>query len=68
MRWTEIEGNFFLTAIFEIICYNSLVNFLGSKIVPVWSWLQMGRDLFLIWFRYTTGAWKLCSSEIKKRT
>ncbi|RZF46084.1 hypothetical protein LSTR_LSTR004797 [Laodelphax striatellus] len=31
----------------------------GSKIVPVWSWLQMGRDLFLIWLRYTIGAWKI---------
>ncbi|CAJ0590005.1 unnamed protein product [Cylicocyclus nassatus] len=29
----------------------------GSKIVPVWSWLQMGRDLILIWFRYKTGMW-----------
>ncbi|KAJ9590752.1 hypothetical protein L9F63_016268 [Diploptera punctata] len=31
----------------------------GSKLVPVWSWLQMGRDLFLIWLRYLIGAWKL---------
>lgn len=31
----------------------------GSKVVPVWSWLQMGKDLFLIWFRYRIGAWKL---------
>nr|CAG4646502.1 EOG090X0BIY [Macrothrix elegans] len=31
----------------------------GSKIVPVLSWLQMGRDLVLLWLRYTTGAWKL---------
>jgi dolichyl-phosphate beta-glucosyltransferase len=31
----------------------------GSKIVPIFSWLQMGRDLFLIWLRYTIGAWKL---------
>nr|CAG4649606.1 EOG090X0BIY [Scapholeberis mucronata]SVE93822.1 EOG090X0BIY [Scapholeberis mucronata] len=31
----------------------------GSKIVPVWSWLQMGRDLFLIWFRYSTRAWRI---------
>ncbi|KAE8743559.1 hypothetical protein FOCC_FOCC010806 [Frankliniella occidentalis] len=31
----------------------------GSKVVPVWSWLQMGRDLFLIWLRYQIGAWKL---------
>ncbi|RCN32900.1 glycosyltransferase, group 2 family protein [Ancylostoma caninum] len=29
----------------------------GSKIVPVWSWLQMGRDLILIWFRYRVGIW-----------
>uniref|UniRef100_A0A1I7T917 dolichyl-phosphate beta-glucosyltransferase n=1 Tax=Caenorhabditis tropicalis TaxID=1561998 RepID=A0A1I7T917_9PELO len=29
----------------------------GSKITPIWSWLQMGRDLILIWFRYTIGVW-----------
>ncbi|CAD6193884.1 unnamed protein product [Caenorhabditis auriculariae] len=29
----------------------------GSKITPVISWLQMGRDLLLIWFRYTVGLW-----------
>ncbi|KAK6023682.1 RNA polymerase Rpb3/Rpb11 dimerization domain protein, partial [Ostertagia ostertagi] len=29
----------------------------GSKIVPVISWLQMGRDLILIWFRYRFGIW-----------
>lgn len=31
----------------------------GSKLTPFWSWLQMGTDLFLIWFRYTIGAWKV---------
>jgi len=31
----------------------------GSKIVPFWSWLQMGRDLGLIWLRYKIGAWKI---------
>lgn len=31
----------------------------GSKIVPFWSWLQMGRDLCLIWLRYRIGAWKI---------
>nr|SVE73761.1 EOG090X0BIY [Daphnia atkinsoni] len=31
----------------------------GKIIVPVWSWLQMGRDLFLIWLRYSTGAWRV---------
>uniref|UniRef100_A0A1B6MTM3 Dolichyl-phosphate beta-glucosyltransferase n=1 Tax=Graphocephala atropunctata TaxID=36148 RepID=A0A1B6MTM3_9HEMI len=35
----------------------------GSKIVPVWSWLQMGRDLFLIWLRYMIGAWKIHSKH-----
>ncbi|XP_036994638.2 dolichyl-phosphate beta-glucosyltransferase isoform X3 [Artibeus jamaicensis] len=31
----------------------------GSKLVPFWSWLQMGRDLLLIRLRYATGAWRL---------
>uniref|UniRef100_A0A665VMF0 dolichyl-phosphate beta-glucosyltransferase n=1 Tax=Echeneis naucrates TaxID=173247 RepID=A0A665VMF0_ECHNA len=33
----------------------------GSKLVPFWSWLQMGRDLLFIRLRYFTGAWKLGS-------
>ncbi|XP_011207742.2 dolichyl-phosphate beta-glucosyltransferase [Bactrocera dorsalis] len=35
----------------------------GSKLTPVWSWIQMGVDLFLIWFRYTIGAWQLCDQN-----
>lgn len=35
----------------------------GSKIVPVWSWLQMGRDLFFIWCKYKIGAWKIKSPK-----
>ncbi|KAG8452757.1 hypothetical protein GDO86_004520 [Hymenochirus boettgeri] len=31
----------------------------GSKLVPFWSWLQMGRDLLFIRLRYITGAWRL---------
>ncbi|XP_025408904.1 dolichyl-phosphate beta-glucosyltransferase isoform X2 [Sipha flava] len=31
----------------------------GSKIVPVWSWLQMGFDVLEIWLRYRTGSWKI---------
>lgn len=31
----------------------------GSKVTPVWSWIQMGVDLGLIWLRYTIGAWKI---------
>uniref|UniRef100_A0A7E4VEK4 dolichyl-phosphate beta-glucosyltransferase n=1 Tax=Panagrellus redivivus TaxID=6233 RepID=A0A7E4VEK4_PANRE len=29
----------------------------GSKITPVLSWIQMGRDILLMWFRYTFGLW-----------
>lgn len=35
----------------------------GSKLVPFWSWLQMGRDLIFIRLRYITGAWKLHSPQ-----
>lgn len=38
----------------------------GSKIVPVWSWLQMGRDLILIWLRYSIGAWRLHNADKQK--
>ncbi|XP_065357594.1 dolichyl-phosphate beta-glucosyltransferase [Calliphora vicina] len=31
----------------------------GSKLTPFWSWIQMGVDLFLIWFRYLVGAWQI---------
>lgn len=31
----------------------------GSKIVPVFSWLQMGRDVLCIAFLYLIGAWGL---------
>ncbi|XP_032534743.1 dolichyl-phosphate beta-glucosyltransferase isoform X2 [Chiroxiphia lanceolata] len=31
----------------------------GSKLVEVWSWLQMGRDLLFIRLQYMTGAWQL---------
>jgi len=36
----------------------------GSKIIPFWSWLQMGIDLFLIWLRYSIGAWKINKPKI----
>lgn len=35
----------------------------GSKLVPVLSWLQMGRDLILIWLKYKIGAWKLIDED-----
>ncbi|XP_044308347.1 dolichyl-phosphate beta-glucosyltransferase isoform X1 [Varanus komodoensis] len=36
----------------------------GSKLVPFWSWLQMGRDLLFIRLRYLTGAWQLGTRKI----
>ncbi|XP_060530695.1 dolichyl-phosphate beta-glucosyltransferase [Cylas formicarius] len=35
----------------------------GSKVTPIWSWIQMGIDLGLIWLRYTIGAWKIKHSS-----
>ncbi|KOC66885.1 Dolichyl-phosphate beta-glucosyltransferase [Habropoda laboriosa] len=35
----------------------------GSKIVPLWSWLQMGTDLFFIWYKYKIRAWKIKRSK-----
>ncbi|XP_066996157.2 dolichyl-phosphate beta-glucosyltransferase [Anabrus simplex] len=29
----------------------------GSKITPVFSWIQMGKDVLMIWFKYLIGAW-----------
>ncbi|CAH6779065.1 dolichyl-phosphate beta-glucosyltransferase isoform X1 [Phodopus roborovskii] len=31
----------------------------GSKLVPFWSWVQMGKDLLFIRLRYLMGAWRI---------
>lgn len=31
----------------------------GSKLTPIISWIEMGMDLFFIWFRYLIGAWRI---------
>lgn len=33
----------------------------GTKMVPVLSWIQMARDLVMIWFRYTIRYWTVSS-------
>nr|CAG4641126.1 EOG090X0BIY [Eulimnadia texana] len=38
----------------------------GSKVTPFWSWLQMGRDLVLIWLRYFSGAWRIAEETKSK--
>ncbi|VDD81809.1 unnamed protein product [Mesocestoides corti] len=35
----------------------------GSKIIPFFSWFQMGKDLLLIRLRYALGAWKVEQSH-----
>ncbi|GIY63068.1 dolichyl-phosphate beta-glucosyltransferase [Caerostris extrusa] len=35
----------------------------GSKLVPFWSWLQMGIDLLLIWLKYQLHIWKISDSK-----
>jgi len=37
----------------------------GSKMIPFWSWLQMGKDLLLISLRYVVGAWKIEPMKLK---
>lgn len=61
-RWAFDVELLYLAQTFNIPIIEVAVNWTeieGSKIVPIWSWLQMGRDLFLIWFRYSIGAWSL---------
>jgi dolichyl-phosphate beta-glucosyltransferase len=38
----------------------------GSKIVPVFSWLQMGRDVLRVFFMYAIGAWAVPSKDLTK--
>ena len=43
---------------------NSWFHRAGSKIVPFWSWAQMGRDLLFIRLRYLFGLWTV--PKVKK--
>lgn len=59
-RWAFDAELLFLAESLQIPIQEVSVNWTeieGSKITPVFTWLQMGRDLFLIWFRYWIGAW-----------
>uniref|UniRef100_A0A3B4B0F5 Dolichyl-phosphate beta-glucosyltransferase n=1 Tax=Periophthalmus magnuspinnatus TaxID=409849 RepID=A0A3B4B0F5_9GOBI len=51
----------YIAQCFKIPIAEVAVNWteIESKLVPFWSWLQMGRDLVFIRLRYLTGAWKL---------
>lgn len=59
-RWAFDVELLYVAHRFHIPVSEVAVNWMeieGSKIVPVFSWLQMALDLFLIWFRYFIGAW-----------
>ncbi|XP_030648546.1 dolichyl-phosphate beta-glucosyltransferase [Chanos chanos] len=61
-RWAFDVELLYIAQRFKIPIAEVAVNWTeieGSKLVPFWSWLQMGRDLVFIRLRYITGAWKL---------
>ncbi|XP_059913509.1 dolichyl-phosphate beta-glucosyltransferase [Gadus macrocephalus] len=63
-RWAFDVELLYIAQCFKIPIGEVAVNWTeieGSKLVPVWSWLQMGRDLVFIRLRYLTGVWRLDS-------
>ncbi|XP_055613248.1 dolichyl-phosphate beta-glucosyltransferase [Uranotaenia lowii] len=61
-RWAFDVELLFIAQSYNIPIDEIAVNWTeieGSKLTPFWSWLQMGRDLIFIWFRYAIGAWQL---------
>ncbi|XP_059985022.1 dolichyl-phosphate beta-glucosyltransferase isoform X3 [Lagenorhynchus albirostris] len=61
-RWAFDVELLYIAQFFKIPIAEIAVNWTeieGSKLVPFWSWLQMGKDLLLIRLRYLTGAWRL---------
>ncbi|XP_055548151.1 dolichyl-phosphate beta-glucosyltransferase [Wyeomyia smithii] len=61
-RWAFDVELLFIAQAYSIPIDEIAVNWTeieGSKLTPFWSWLQMGRDLIFIWFRYAIGAWQL---------
>lgn len=65
-RWAFDVEMLYIAKHFNIPVTEIAVNWTeieGSKIIPFWSWLQMGKDLVLIWLRYKIGAWKIHNSK-----
>ncbi|PNJ03982.1 ALG5 isoform 1 [Pongo abelii] len=60
-RWAFDVELLYIAQFFKIPIAEIAVNWTeieGSKLVPFWSWLQMGKDLLFIRLRYLTGAWR----------
>ncbi|XP_034859423.1 dolichyl-phosphate beta-glucosyltransferase isoform X2 [Mirounga leonina] len=67
-RWAFDVELLYIAQFFKIPIAEIAVNWTeieGSKLVPFWSWLQMGKDLLFIRLRYLTGAWRL--EQTKKK-
>lgn len=61
-RWAFDVDMLFLAQYFNIPVGEVAINWTeieGSKMVPVFSWIQMGKDIILIRLRYFLGAWKI---------
>ncbi|XP_039222509.1 dolichyl-phosphate beta-glucosyltransferase isoform X2 [Crotalus tigris] len=66
-RWAFDVELLYIAQSFKIPITEIAVNWTeieGSKLVPFWSWLQMGRDLLFIRLRYLTGAWKFDTRKL----
>ncbi|XP_049301683.1 dolichyl-phosphate beta-glucosyltransferase [Anopheles funestus] len=66
-RWAFDVELLFIAQSYNIPIEEVAVNWTeieGSKLTPFWSWLEMGRDLMLIWFRYAIGAWQLRKEHV----
>lgn len=66
-RWAFDVELLYMAEILAISISEISVNWTeidGSKVTPVWSWIQMGCDLGLIWLKYKIGAWKLAVNKI----
>ncbi|XP_074649893.1 dolichyl-phosphate beta-glucosyltransferase-like [Tubulanus polymorphus] len=61
-RWAFDVDMLYLAQYFNIPISEVAVNWQeieGSKMIPIFSWAQMGKDLLLIRLRYLIGAWKI---------
>ncbi len=64
VNWQEIEGKTDTLCMNATSCSLSLSS-TGTKMVPFFSWAQMGRDLLFIRARYTFSIWTI-NSQLKK--
>ena len=59
VNWQEIEGRLWMITNCASKCYANFYIHAGTKMVPVLSWMQMGRDLIFIRLKYMFGIWTI---------